>query len=360
MTLPPAGPRIRSVPIVLAALAAALALGPGAAIAQSPDSAATFDTTAARARARELRPLVSAGDAAALWREFSPSMRAAMKDSARFAGMTAAISGQLGPIDSVLAEEVSIEAGRTRVISLVRHANAREPMRLLMAFDVQGRLDGLAVRPAEAPKEAASAFLEYQTKTPLRLPFDGEWLVFWGGRTLAQNYHAANRAQRFAHDLVIVKDEKTHSGEGKELTDYYCYGAPLLAPGAGTIVWLEDHHPDQAIGTTNAPSPVGNGVVIDHGNGEFSVLAHMQPKSIRFKQGDKVRAGQVIGRCGNSGNTSEPHLHYHLQNAAVMREADGLPAFFHEFVADDKPVARGEIVRFQRVRPAKAGGSVSR
>ena len=143
----------------------------------------------------------------------------------------------------------------------------------------------------------------------------------------------------------------THAGDGKAL-DYYCYGAPLLAPAAAP--WCGSRpQPDQAIGTTNAATPIGNGVVIDHGNGEFSLLAHMQPKSLKVKKGDRVKAGQALGKCGNSGNTSEPHLHYHLQNGPEMPEAEGLPAFFNGLVVDGSPVERAEIVKGQRAKPAK-------
>lgn len=333
----------------LAVAAALLATVP--AVPAHADGAA-LDSVTALARARALRPAVSAADAATLWREFSPVMRAAMRDSANFVAMSAGLAMQLGTIDSVLSEEVTRAGQGFRVVALCKFSIPPDPMRLIASFDAEGRVDGLAIRPGGPPREAPSAYLDYQTKTRLRLPFEGEWFVFWGGRTLAQNYHAATRSQRFAHDLVIMKDGKSHAGEGKLLTDYYCYGAPLLAPGDGVVVWTEDQQPDQEIGTTNASTPVGNGVVIDHGNGEYSLLAHMQPRSLRVKPGDRVKAGQTLGKCGNSGNTSEPHLHYHLQNGPEMREADGLPAFFHDLVVDGQPVERAEIVKGQQVRPA--------
>jgi murein DD-endopeptidase MepM/ murein hydrolase activator NlpD len=61
-------------------------------------------------------------------------------------------------------------------------------------------------------------------------------------------------------------------------------------------------------------------------------------------------AGDTLGLCGNSGNSSEPHLHYHLQDAPTFGKADGLPAFFVDYLADDKPVARGEPVQGQVIR----------
>jgi len=96
--------------------------------------------------------------------------------------------------------------------------------------------------------------------------------------------------------------------------------------------------------------PVGNGVVIDHGNGEFSLIAHLQPKTQHFKVGDKVKAGDVLGKCGNSGNTSEPHLHYHLQDGPDITTAEGLPAVFVGACVDGKKVAKAEPVRGQTIK----------
>jgi murein DD-endopeptidase MepM/ murein hydrolase activator NlpD len=92
-------------------------------------------------------------------------------------------------------------------------------------------------------------------------------------------------------------------------------------------------------------------VVIDHGNGEFSVIAHLQPHSLKVRLGQRVKTGQALGKVGNSGNTSEPHVHYHLQNAVDMRDADGLPAQFENLIIDGSRIERAEILRGQRVRP---------
>ena len=308
-----------------------------------PDSAALF------AKARELRPVVSAGDAATLWPLFDEGMRSAMKDSVSFAASMANIHAATGAIDSVLTEEMVRDRGRLVYRAICRFAKLPGTARLSIAFAPDGRIAGLGVRPEEL-KPHESAFLEYQTKAALRLPFEGEWFVFWGGRTLEQNHHAPSRSQRFAHDLVIMKDSATHTGEGKRLEDYYSYGQPVLAPAAGTVVWLEDGHPDQAIGSKDPAHAIGNGVIIDHGGNEYSLLAHFQPQSLKVKKGDKVRAGQVIARCGNSGNTSEPHIHYHLQNGPALADADGLPAQFVDLVVDGKDTARAELVRGQQVR----------
>ena len=305
-------------------------------------------------RGREMTGLFLQGKIGAVWQRMGPVMQQALGSEARLQAFREQVGAQLGEETEVLEERTQRIQGADVYLRIGRWTRV-ERIQVQWAFDEAGRVVGFFVRPDAAPRTAApSKFLDYQTRAALRLPFEGEWFVFWGGRTLAQNYHAASRSQRFAHDLVIRKDGKSHSGDGKALTDYYCYGAPLLAPGDGVVAWTEDQHPDQAIGTTNAANPIGNGVVIDHGNGEFSLLAHMQPNSLLVKKGDRVKRGQKLGLCGNSGNTSEPHVHYHLQNGPEMREADGLPAFFHDLVVDGKPVARAEIVKGQSVKAAAA------
>ena len=97
-------------------------------------------------------------------------------------------------------------------------------------------------------------------------------------------------------------------------------------------------------------NPVGNHVVIDHG-GEFSFLAHLRQGSVSVKAGDRVSAGQPLGRCGNSGNTTMPHLHYHLQTTAVFAQGAGLPAQFNDYRADGQRVARGEPQRGEHLEP---------
>jgi murein DD-endopeptidase MepM/ murein hydrolase activator NlpD len=344
------GPRARRIrtPRAAALVAALAALAALAATSH----AAPFDADSAREKARALTPFVSRGEDAPLWREFDGNMRAALKDSANFAAVLRQIVASTGTLDSVLSEEVTTpQAGLFRYRAACRFAKSQVPLELIFAFDTNGRVAGLLVRPRTdaARKEYPSAFLDYQVKTPLRLPVRGEWLVFWGGRTLAQNYHAITRDQRFAMDILMVKDGATHSGEGRGCSDYYCYGQPVLAPAAGTVVWARDSLPDQVPGVQDPAHATGNSLVIDHGNGEFSLIAHLQPGSLRFGVGDRVPADAVVGRCGNSGNTTEPHVHYHLQNGPRPFDADGLPLQFVDVVVDGKRVAREEPVKGERI-----------
>ena len=143
----------------------------------------------------------------------------------------------------------------------------------------------------------------------------------------------------------------SHDGDGTRLTDYYCWDEPILAPAAGTVVAAVDNLPDNPIGSTDAQNPAGNHVVLDFGNGEFGFLGHMREGSVAVSAGERVARGEELGRCGNSGNTSEPHLHFHLQTTADLSNGEGLPAFFEDYVADGRPVDRGEPLAGQVIEP---------
>ena len=78
----------------------------------------------------------------------------------------------------------------------------------------------------------------------------------------------------------------------------------------------------------NVYSALGNAIYIKHRDNEVSILAHFKQGSIRVKVGDKVKKGQVLGLCGNSGHSSEPHLHYHLQNTSIIQDGKGIKCHF--------------------------------
>lgn len=333
-----------------AALGSALLL----AAAFAATSAGAIDRDAAIARAHEIRDRVSRGDMNSLWSQFSDRLQTVLKDSVSYATMSTSVHAQVGTIDSVLGEEVSENDTSLIVRTRCRFRSLPVPGILTVGFTRDGKIGTLLVRPdlTNAPTEYPSKFLDYQPKARFELPFQGDWWVAWGGRTIGENQHAIIRAQRFAYDILMVKDGKTHVGESKVLTDYYCYGQPVLAPAAGVVVTAVDSFPDQPIGTRDPAHAAGNHIVIDHGNGEYSLLAHMQPHSIQVKPGQRVKSGDVLGKAGNSGNTSEPHLHVHLMNKPSMEAADcdGLPLPFSDYVLDGKVIERGELRRFQIVK----------
>lgn len=142
------------------------------------------------------------------------------------------------------------------------------------------------------------------------LPFNGEWDVsqaFDGEFTHKKDW-------RYAFDFMI-KDEsgKTYNEPGLNLEDYHCYGLPVIAPYKGKVVKVIDGIDENEIGKINIKQNWGNTVVIDHGQGLYSAVSHLKKHSIKVKEGDEVEKGDLIGSCGNSGRSPEPHIHFQFQ-----------------------------------------------
>jgi murein DD-endopeptidase MepM/ murein hydrolase activator NlpD len=289
------------------------------------------------------------GELASVAEKFSEAMIQAVGGEERLAVFRQRVLGELGTEVEVVAEQVSSDNGLNTYRRSARFEKSAQILIVEWAFTAEA-IEEFRIVP-DASTEAPSSYLEYQTKTNLRLPFDGEWFVFWGGRTVEQNHHAASTDQRFAYDFVVVKNDVTHQGEGVANEDYYCFGLEILAPANGVVVVATDGVPDQTPGKLNPAQPAGNYVVLDHQNGEFSFLAHLQQGSVAVAEGDEVQTGEVLGRCGNSGNSSEPHLHYHLQTTAILFGGEGLPAQFQNYMANGEAVTRGEPERGQTVEP---------
>jgi murein DD-endopeptidase MepM/ murein hydrolase activator NlpD len=86
----------------------------------------------------------------------------------------------------------------------------------------------------------------------------------------------------------------------------------------------------------------GNYVMLDFGKSSFAIYAHLQPKSIRVRVGQKVRRGQVLGLLGNSGHSYIPHLHFHVANGNSLWGAEGVPYVFESFEVQGVLPAPGE------------------
>lgn len=167
--------------------------------------------------------------------------------------------------------------------------------------------------------------------TSFHLPFNGQWLVLWGGDSKELNHHHDSPHQRFAFDFVVADQEgRTHQGEGKENKDYYAFGQPVLAPADGVVTDVIEGVRDNKPGSMNLAFAGGNTVILSHREQEVSILAHFQQGSIRVKCGEKVKRGQVLGLCGNSGSSTEPHIHFHVQNTPILQDATGLPCEFEK------------------------------
>lgn len=150
-----------------------------------------------------------------------------------------------------------------------------------------------------------------------RLPFEGRWFVMAGGDTLNVNHHMVEISQWFGVDLMKTGGPTNRSitkGSGQKLEDYYSWGQPVLSPVDGIVRKIHDGDPDNRIGASDKNNAFGNYVVIEASPKEFVYLAHFQKGSIAVKENEKIKAGKPLGKCGNSGNTSGPHIHIHVQS----------------------------------------------
>jgi hypothetical protein len=135
----------------------------------------------------------------------------------------------------------------------------------------------------------------------------------------------------FAIDYSRLADGRLISGDRRENTDFFGYGAPIYAATGGKVVSVIDDRPDVPSGAlgnptvTKPPDFGGNSVTVKVEPGVFAFYAHMQPGSVSVEVGERVRTGQKIGLLGNSGNTQAPHLHFGINDRRNPLTANSLP-----------------------------------
>jgi hypothetical protein len=155
--------------------------------------------------------------------------------------------------------------------------------------------------------------------TSLRLPVQGLWGVLQAPPCPFDQTHcdASMPNQHFAYDLIALDK----AGQPTS-----CVGRPVFSPTAGTIIELLDGLPNFAVPGHLA----GNHVVIRRSGNEFVLVAHFSPATIKVSQGQKVAAGQQLAECGNSGNSTTPHVHIHMQSGPQVLEfgTPGIPVSF--------------------------------
>lgn len=217
--------------------------------------------------------------------------------------------------------------------------------------DATGKINGLFVAPYTDREEKP---VMPRNITRLSLPFSGEWNIFWGGDTKEQNYHILNKAQKNAFDILIQDDRgKSYRTNGKTNEDYYAFGQPVTAPCDGEVVLAVDGVKDNIPGEMNPMFLSGNTVMLKTTNDEFLLLAHFKQFSLQVKQGDKVKQGQLLGLCGNSGNSSEAHLHFHIQNRENMTDAVGIKCYFDKILVNGVEKNDYSPVKGEKVKNAK-------
>lgn len=207
-------------------------------------------------------------------------------------------------------------------------------------------------RPAIAPLEI----------TPPLAP--GVYFVGQGGNGSLLNYHFTNDSQRYAVDILRLNRASLRAWGffPRNLRRFAIYGTPVLSPCDGTVTAAVDGLPDmQAWFQRDIVNRAGNHIVIQrrpgpsYGGGIYIGLAHLQPGSVRVRAGDEVRAGQPLARVGNSGHTTEPHLHIHPKSGGdpeSMLDGRGVP-----LTIGGRFLVRNDLFRGRRPSSGQAVGA---
>ena len=243
-------------------------------------------------------------------------------------------------------------------------------------FAFNGTRDTLRVR---VEGEMAGKATEVSATLPIKsdfakntyiFPLRGVCYVGWGA-----SFHTGHRwaiPEEFALDIAkLGGDGLSHKGDGTRFEDYYAYGADILAAAGGRVVGVANDQPedpatmqrpdesqqayfarlqkDQAGRLAKGMAAVtGNYVMIDHGKSEYSLYAHLQPGSVRVRVGDQLKSGDVIGKLGSSGNSTEPHLHFHVCDSDDPLMSAGIPVNFSNVTiqwADvPRPIQSGDVI----------------
>lgn len=239
---------------------------------------------------------------------------------------------QIGPLVLTGTTVVALAAG---FVEALRRRLTWTPVRaaaylLLVAMGYMP----LAYRTYPSSRDA------HPSEVRFRLPLEGPVTVAWGGASREVNYHVRGAAERWGYDLLVAERGLSYRTSGLVVSDYFAYGLPVLAPSAGTVRAVVDGEPDSRLGARSLLEGCGNRVVIEVAVDEHLFLCHLQAGSVTVAIGDAVRSGQPVGRVGNSGNSTEPHVHVHLQTTPGYF-GEGIPMYFSDYYENGHVVARG-------------------
>ena len=189
----------------------------------------------------------------------------------------------------------------------------------------------------ETPEESLDYYLSTinrfrGTLRTLSLPFSGNWTVWqaFDGKWTHQG------SWKYAYDFVITDaDGNTYKNSGDALEDYYAFRKPVLSPVRGRVVKVIDTLPDNPINQVDKTNNWGNLVIIYDARGYYVEISHFVKASIKVKAGDWVEKGALLGLCGNSGYSPQPHLHVQVQ-ATEQVGSYTLPFSFVGYVAENR------------------------
>lgn len=194
-----------------------------------------------------------------------------------------------------------------------------------VVFDDENSIHGILLAPFVTYPETDNQL----TKNTFMMPINEEWFVFWGGANQFINYHYEYEEQRYAYDLVIVKDGKSSKDAATSNESYYAFNKEVVCPCEGRVVKVVDYIEDNIPGKMNSSNPEGNYVIIQHANEEYSMIAHFKQNSIVVEEGQYIKQGHLLGLCGNSGNSSEAHIHFQVMNSPNQYKGKSIRIHFH-------------------------------
>jgi murein DD-endopeptidase MepM/ murein hydrolase activator NlpD len=284
------------------------------------------------------------GDEVALWTQMSAPMRAAVQNQDVLKNFTDHMAKYFGTEEQVIHHDaVFTPPAGMQYRRIVRYSKTDELMVVTFTFSGSGTIEEFHIKAV--PQAADSKYVDYHDRTKLSFPLHGEWTIYQGGRMVPENEHATTTNERFAYEMVQLNTGQMFTKNGLTNEEWFAFGQPVVADANGTVVKVMGDYVDNAPYHPDAEAKHGNVVVIDHGDGEFSVYSHLKRGSVTVKSGDQVKAGERIAEVGNSGDSQFPRLEYSLQNSAELNGSNGLPAVFEHLRVNGRHAKNVELVR---------------
>jgi len=284
------------------------------------------------------------GDEVALWTQMSAAMRGAVQNQDVLKSFTAHMAKYFGPEQQVIHQDaVFMPPAGMRYTRVVKYAKTDQLMVITFTFTGSGTIEEFHIK--DLPMPAESKYVDYQDKTKLSFPLRGEWTIYQGGPLVPENEHAASKSGRFAYDIVRLENGQMFVHDGAANEEWFAFGQPVFVDANGTVVKVMGDYVDNAPYHPDAEAKHGNVVVIDHGDGEFSVYSHLKHGSVAVKVGTRVKAGEKIADVGNSGDSPFPQLEYSLQTSGELNGGDGLPAAFEHLKVNGRHAKEIQLVQ---------------
>lgn len=273
-----------------------------------------------------------------------------VRDARRPARVLARYSGSrlvqsLRTLQPGRVENAKLEPNGSRLffVQLSYKRRAAVPHKVIHTLSVDAAGDPATTTPTPQRYDVAPYTISTQAPVVLGPPVRGPgWVVTNGCCTGVHREQVQSingnlyDGQRYAIDWMRLDAQgRMVSGDPHDVRSYTCYGDDVLAVAGGRVVSTLNTLSDQVPGRLPDPSSFptvesidGNGMILDIGHGRFVFYGHMQHGSVTVKPGERVHRGQLLGKVGNSGNTSAPHLHIQVMDGPSTLGSDGLPFTF--------------------------------